>query len=533
MRIDILDLRPNPYRDFVINPIDKEQVKELVKSYQDNGDFGVIPVRKNGDIYEIAVGHHRVEAMSDAGFHRIDCKVSDFSEDEMISMMIAENATQHGGKPSSQADSVCAAIQRIAYWMLISETVEEFNEFESKRHPDSSACAHALGFFGHNAAFTNAKKELLEEGTIGYRTVQKYIGDTLSGNAIRDTLPRLITSGHIKVVIEKSSIKAEEHEREIAVQVELARQKEDAKREKEQAAADKARKAAELKAQKAREAAEKAVKAAERAKEAARKAELTRKANEAKRKAAAESKAAEKEKIREQMRKEELERITEEREQQEAMAARRKREREQAEAAAKKRQLEAHIDPRVFSLMSSGKQTNAFVNAVNKFPNKWGKDVFDQVKFLNDLIASRRKFLQEKGKKILDAETDVLSEVVIEDAFLKMDKEEQERREKLKLAQRKREEARNKEAKADRIMDELCAALARLSRSYSEVHEAMKDPEISQHLLNGPHSLTVRGSLESQYRMLPELEKFFGVQARKPKAPKTVKQVNSAIRGIK
>jgi len=120
IKVDRELLDPNPYRDFTINPISQHQVGELIKSYRKNGDFGVIPVRKVGDRYEIACGHHRLSAMVEIGFHKIDCKLGEFSDDEMVSLMVSENASQHGGKPSSQADSVAAAIKRLGFWMMAS-----------------------------------------------------------------------------------------------------------------------------------------------------------------------------------------------------------------------------------------------------------------------------------------------------------------------------------------------------------------------------------------------------------------------------
>jgi ParB-like chromosome segregation protein Spo0J len=79
MLIDIKKIHPTPYRDFDLYPFEEEQIENLMLSFADNGDFGILPARPNGTpgTYQIACGHHRIEAMRRLGFSMADLKVGD------------------------------------------------------------------------------------------------------------------------------------------------------------------------------------------------------------------------------------------------------------------------------------------------------------------------------------------------------------------------------------------------------------------------------------------------------------------------
>jgi len=121
MLVDINKLSPNPYRDFDLYPYGEDQVAKLIESYERDGDWGVLPARPHpnqSNIYQIASGHHRLEAMRRLGFKAADVKVESFDDNQMLSLMISENATQRGQNAAATLDSVAAAMKRIAYLAL-------------------------------------------------------------------------------------------------------------------------------------------------------------------------------------------------------------------------------------------------------------------------------------------------------------------------------------------------------------------------------------------------------------------------------
>ena len=98
MKKPIEKILPNPHRNFDIYPIGEAQVEALQDSIHEVGMFLGLPARKVKDGYEIACGHHRLEACKRVGINVIDLAVQDYTDAEMLQIMIRENATQRGNE---------------------------------------------------------------------------------------------------------------------------------------------------------------------------------------------------------------------------------------------------------------------------------------------------------------------------------------------------------------------------------------------------------------------------------------------------
>jgi len=111
MKKSIDQILPNPHRNFDIYPIGEAQVKVLMDSIADVGMFLGLPARKVQGGYEIACGHHRLEALKRHGIIHIDLAVNDYSDDDMLKIMIRENSTQRGNENfGAVLDSVGAVL---------------------------------------------------------------------------------------------------------------------------------------------------------------------------------------------------------------------------------------------------------------------------------------------------------------------------------------------------------------------------------------------------------------------------------------
>src|SRR5215471_13922341 len=58
--LDLID--PNPFRDFELHPIDPGQVERLKASIGADGFWASVVARKVNKRYQLAFGHHRIEA---------------------------------------------------------------------------------------------------------------------------------------------------------------------------------------------------------------------------------------------------------------------------------------------------------------------------------------------------------------------------------------------------------------------------------------------------------------------------------------
>jgi len=101
MRVQIKDLKPNPYRDIKNYPIDKEKVQSLINSINQTGFWDNILGRQNNDHVEIAYGHHRLVALQKVfkPVDFVDIPVRDLDDSMMIKIMANENDESWGTSP--------------------------------------------------------------------------------------------------------------------------------------------------------------------------------------------------------------------------------------------------------------------------------------------------------------------------------------------------------------------------------------------------------------------------------------------------
>jgi hypothetical protein len=126
MRVNLRTLKPNPIRNFKLDPIDEEIVERLVQSIkQDEFWGGIVCCKGDREIYVIA-GQHRVEAALRAGLTHADVFVAPAMDVEtMVRIYSRENATQRGNSSVARIGSVAAALRIVALNYLRSGEVSQ------------------------------------------------------------------------------------------------------------------------------------------------------------------------------------------------------------------------------------------------------------------------------------------------------------------------------------------------------------------------------------------------------------------------
>lgn len=107
--VKLSSIDPNPFRDGSGGKppatwdtvreaygFDEAKLKELEQSYQANGVWAGVHVRPVGSRYQLAFGHHRIEAARRLELAKVPVIVDDLSDEEMIKMMAAENSEEYG-----------------------------------------------------------------------------------------------------------------------------------------------------------------------------------------------------------------------------------------------------------------------------------------------------------------------------------------------------------------------------------------------------------------------------------------------------
>lgn len=123
-------IRPNPFRSFELHPYDEAQVERLVASIDADGFWTSVMARPVGELFELAYGHHRIEAARRFGLQSVPIEVRPLSDWQMIRMLTTENATQRGSTATATLDAVAALSYGIA-WNLWRFSTDEAKIFAS------------------------------------------------------------------------------------------------------------------------------------------------------------------------------------------------------------------------------------------------------------------------------------------------------------------------------------------------------------------------------------------------------------------
>lgn len=266
MKAKIGDIIPNKFRDFDTYKIQDDHVESLMESIRELNQWDAIPARKtDGGKYEIACGHHRVEAMKRLDITHVELNVSNRTDDEMLKIMVSENSTQRGHDVPAMMDSVSAITKRIAYELLRYEDFEEFQEY--------SLCVTIVT---NKKSYTKALELLIKGEGLGAKTIRAYSGEKILSKRDTDTaIAALKDSGVIGRIVQEVQEQIQDELEEEERLERLIKEKEEEERKKKEEEIKKNKEEAERKAKVAKGTAErKAAKEAERkAKEAERKAE--------------------------------------------------------------------------------------------------------------------------------------------------------------------------------------------------------------------------------------------------------------------
>jgi len=89
--VSISSIDPNPMRKLKRYPYNKLRLANLEDSIGDVGFFEGVHARKVGNRYQLAFGHHRIEACRRHGLKKVPLLVGDYSDEEMLKMLSREN----------------------------------------------------------------------------------------------------------------------------------------------------------------------------------------------------------------------------------------------------------------------------------------------------------------------------------------------------------------------------------------------------------------------------------------------------------
>jgi hypothetical protein len=93
--VSLSKVRPNPHRDLDTYPWIEDKLAQLMRSIEDVGFWAGIIGRQADDGYELAFGHHRVEAARRLGMAEVPLIVEDLDDQRMLQFMGRENGEDY------------------------------------------------------------------------------------------------------------------------------------------------------------------------------------------------------------------------------------------------------------------------------------------------------------------------------------------------------------------------------------------------------------------------------------------------------
>ncbi|MCP3471441.1 ParB/RepB/Spo0J family partition protein [Bradyrhizobium sp. CCGUVB1N3] len=239
MLVKLDQLKPNPARDFKVDPMAPDVVVNLEKSIRQDGFWGGVVLRKNenGEL-EIAAGHHRVAEALKAGIKSADLFVGDIDMVGMIRIYARENATQRGQSGTAQVGTVAAALRYLAKQIMTGGVSRDF------------ARNHDLDKLQGNIASAKG---------IGEPIITEFLQNVpdINEHTVRQQLAVLKSSGDYARIIDEVATEVEDENAAAVAELETA-ERERAEAEREAAAAEARRQAAAAKAKAAADEANKA-----------------------------------------------------------------------------------------------------------------------------------------------------------------------------------------------------------------------------------------------------------------------------------
>lgn len=192
VQIPLREIHANPYRDFDLHPIDQVQVERLKASINADGFWSSVTARKAADGYEVAYGHHRIEAAKSLGLDTVPIEVRELDDWQMVRMLASENATQRGSTSAACLDAV-AAISRVLAYSLLRWDEATFAKNLAKVGIDYASC-----------------RGRLEAGSgIGHDCIRSFATkDAFSDAQVQAALGTLKDSGRMASIIAAASAKA-------------------------------------------------------------------------------------------------------------------------------------------------------------------------------------------------------------------------------------------------------------------------------------------------------------------------------------
>jgi hypothetical protein len=125
--VSLSSIEPNPFRDLKTYPYDKRKLEALERSIEHVGLWEGLIGRRAGQVYQLAFGHHRLEAARKCKLTTVPLIIRDLTDEEMVGFMGRENMEDFN------SDFLVLASWEAAQKFLISTEIKNAQPLETAR----------------------------------------------------------------------------------------------------------------------------------------------------------------------------------------------------------------------------------------------------------------------------------------------------------------------------------------------------------------------------------------------------------------
>jgi hypothetical protein len=130
MDIAVATLRPNPHRNLTRYPLHRDKIEALKSSVSSLGFWDNMLARPSPTeqgAYELAYGHHRLEAVKELGIETINISVRQLDDEAMIRIMAQENMPEWGHSATFDQETIRAVVEGLAAGRLKLPAIERMD----------------------------------------------------------------------------------------------------------------------------------------------------------------------------------------------------------------------------------------------------------------------------------------------------------------------------------------------------------------------------------------------------------------------
>jgi len=116
MEVSLEKIKANPFRNLKLFPLDQAKIDKLKSSINRTEFWDNVVARAKGEYFELAYGHHRIEAVKQVKGKKavVDLIIRDLDDPMMLKVMGADNDTIYGVTPNFILETVQAAKSMIS-----------------------------------------------------------------------------------------------------------------------------------------------------------------------------------------------------------------------------------------------------------------------------------------------------------------------------------------------------------------------------------------------------------------------------------